>query len=100
MANRAGQVLSDEEVREFNAYGNQGLTLPDKFAGVVAENINGSRVYRFPSAEELKAGEAASKAAADAAAEAEKLAEKVRAEAAKRATPAVPPPPAPPAAAS
>lgn len=94
-SNRAGQALTAEEVAEFAAYGNQGLALPDKFNGVVAESINGSRIYRYPTAEEVKAGEEASKAA-EAAQDADtKLNQRVMAEAAKRAAAPVAPPPMP-----
>ena len=96
-SNRAGQTLTDDDVREFNAYGNQGLTLPDKFAGVVAESINGSRIYRYQTAEESKAGDDAAKSLTKAQDDDAALNERVRAEAAKRAIPAIPPPPAPPA---
>lgn len=97
MARQAGQVLSAEDVREYQAYGNAGLTLPDKFDGVVVDhtNITGP-VYRYRTNAEDKAAADAEKATAEAAADAEKLDQRIRAEAAKRGV-TVPPPAAPPA---
>lgn len=95
---KAGAVLSDAEAAEYQAYNAAGLTQPDKFAGVVVEATAPTGiVYRYQSAEEAKAADAAIKASADAAAENDRLMERVRAEAAKRGVVAadVPPPPMP-----
>lgn len=83
--NRAGQVLSPEEVAEYREYNRLSISLPDKFDGVVMDNtMPTGAIYRYPTADETKANEDAAKAAAESAKQAEALTAKVRAEAAKR----------------
>lgn len=83
---QAGRVLSDEEVREIRAYGNAGLTLPEKYADVVTDHTDiRGMVYRRRTDEEQKAVDAGVKAHADAVKADAELDAKVRAEAAKRA---------------
>lgn len=94
---KPGQTLSPEEVREYQAYGNAGLSLPSKFDGIVVENtdVRGA-VYRYATADEQKAADDAARASANATAEHERMMAKVRAEAAKRSAPDAPPPPVEP----
>jgi hypothetical protein len=56
-----------DEVREYQAYHNAGISQPDKFANVVIENTDHRGVvYRHATADEQKAAEDAAKASADA----------------------------------
>lgn len=63
----AGRVLTKEEEREYVSLLNQRLPIPEEYDGVVFDNtqITGA-VYRFQTAEEKAAGEAAAQAAKDA----------------------------------
>lgn len=82
---RAGQVLTPEEVREYQAYGNAGVTVPDKFSNVVTENVDHRGViYRHATDEEVRAAQESAKTADETGQAHTKLTEKVRAEAAKR----------------
>jgi hypothetical protein len=91
---KPGQVLSSQEVREYQGYHNAGVSQPDKFANVVIESTDPrGQVYRHATAEDLKAAEDAAKAQTDAVAEQERLTAKIRADAAKRSVPEVPPMP-------
>lgn len=66
--NTSGQALSDDERAEFLAYSNRGMTQPDKFDGVVAENVGpAGMTYRYANADEAKASKASADAAAKAA---------------------------------
>ena len=94
MANNAGQRLSAEEEREYVAYANAGITAPEKFSGVVFENVSGSAGYRYPTAEEQKAAKETAEAIERSRTEDVALMERVRKEASSRGV-AVPPPPAP-----
>jgi DNA-directed RNA polymerase subunit L len=94
MAGKAGQRLSEEEVREFAAYHNAHLPQPEKFDGVVVENTTAQGpVYRYQTDEEAKANKAASEAARKEIDETAALNEKVRQEAIKRGVEVPPPPP-------
>lgn len=91
---KAGQVLSSQEIREYQGYHNAGVSQPDKFANVVIEGTDPrGQVYRHATAEELKAAEDAAKAQTDAVAEQERVTAKIRADAARRSAPDVPPMP-------
>lgn len=92
---KAGQVLSEADVREYQSYHNAGVALPDKFGSVVVDATDPRGiVYRHATADEVKAAEDAAKASADAVADQERMNVRIRAEAAKRAAPDVPPMPA------
>lgn len=80
-----GQFLSEDEVKEYLAYVDQGLAPPDKFNDVVFDGTMINRAgYRWKTADERKAGEAAAEDAAAASREVERLQAKAREEAAKR----------------
>ncbi len=82
---KAGQALTDAEAAEYQAYGNAGLSAPDKFAGVVVDATNPRGVvYRYQTMEESKAADDAAKAAESAAAESDKMMTRIRGEAEKR----------------
>ena len=93
---KAGERLTDEEVKEFVSYGNQRLPLPEKFYGVVLDNSTpGEMFYRWPTTEETRASADAEKARQAAATEETKIRETAQREAAKIETTAPPPPPPP-----
>lgn len=97
MAGKAGQQLSDEQVREYAAYHNAQLPPPDKFDGVVVENTTAQGpVYRWQTDEEAKTAKAAADAAVQAVDDDTALTERVRREAARRGVEVPPVPPAPP----
>lgn len=97
MAGKAGQQLSDEQVREYAAYHNAQLPPPEKFDGVVVENVSAvGPVYRWQTDDEAKAAKAAADAAAQAFDDDAALTERVRREAARRGVDVPPVPPVPP----
>lgn len=91
MANKAGQRLNAEEVREVEAYREAGIALPEKYDRIVFDNASGvDAFYRYQTAEEEKTGQARTKAAADEVAARETLMAKVRGGAAAPNDQAVP----------
>jgi len=92
----AGQELTQDEVAEYLAYSNNGLTQPEKFANVIIEGTStGGHVMRYPTDEETKAKADATAAAEAANKKATDLSAKVRADAQAAAAAEAAPPPMP-----
>ena len=93
---KAGERLTEDEVREFVSYGNQRLALPEKFNGVVFDNsAPGEAFYRWPTDEEVKQASDAARAREEAAAVDARVREQAQKEAAKSQNAAPAPPPRP-----
>ena len=44
----AGRRLTAEEEREVSAYSAAGVSLPEKYEGLMFENVDGDAHYRYP----------------------------------------------------